>query len=176
MRSNFLGASNRRLIARQLKFHAVICLIVGLSAWSVPARADCVSECQASVYCDSTEGESECARKQNDCYLSQCNRPTNRFGAIAYGAGTQAVGWAYDKQDANSAEQTALSFCKKHGDDCELVASFSNSCAALAAGENGKFATGSGDTRGEAEAAARSRCADSAGGDCDIQAWSCAKP
>lgn len=157
-------------------FLAGLCLLFAIAAPSAPAVADCVSDCQASVYCDSSEDESECARKQNECYLSQCNRPTAKYGAIAYGAGTQAVGWAYDQPDSNTAERSALAYCKKHGDDCELVASFSNSCAAVAAASNGKFAVGQGDTRDDAQSSALSRCAESAGGQCDIQAWSCAKP
>lgn len=148
--------------------------IFGLAA---PAWADCVADCQSATYCDSQMNASgECGRRLNDCYLSQCKRPSRSYGAIAYGAQSTAAGWAYDFGTAGGAHRRALSNCTQHGDDCKVVVSFSNSCAAVAAGTNKRFATGQASNRQQAQASAVAACRRQGGTQCEIQAWSCALP
>ena len=154
-------------------------LIVAVVALGLPSpvHADCVSECQASTYCDSEMNASgECGRALNDCYRSQCNRPTRLYGAIAYGAGSMAYGYAYDLPDAAAANRKALANCAAHGKDCKLAVSFSNGCAAVAAGNDGRFAVGQAASEADAQSKAVSACGHSGGQHCEVQAWSCTGP
>jgi len=139
-----------------------------------PAGADCVSECQASTYCDSGMNASgECGRLLNDCYANQCNQTV--YGALAYDAGTGAVGWSYDFTDQAGAEKQALSGCSEHGTACKIVYDFWNSCASLAVADDGSYAVGSGDTEDQANNEALIACGKD-GQNCSIQAWSCSQP
>jgi hypothetical protein len=166
-----------RMIAGGASMTAIrlgVVIAVALSTWSaspLPARADCVSECQASTYCDyEMEASGECARRLNDCYLDQCNR--TRYGALAYDAESGAYGWSNDLDDTAAAEAQALANCREHGDNCAVVVDFWNSCAAVAASD-AIVAYGLGDTRAAAEHQALGSCADDGGKDCAIQVWSC---
>ena len=152
-------------------------IMIGVAAPLAPARADCVSDCQASTYCDSDMNASgECGRRLNDCYLSQCNRPSISYGAIAYGAQSQAFGFSFGLANAAAAERRALANCAKHGKDCEVVASVANTCAAVAGGSNARYATAEADTRRQAESAALAGCSRAGGDDCEVQVWTCAQP
>jgi hypothetical protein len=150
---------------------------VGLALGAGAARADCVSDCDAATYCDSEmQSSGECARKLNDCYISECSRSGTRYGAIAYGAKSGAAGWAYDFDDGDSAERFALSKCGEHGEDCRAVVTFSNACAAVAAAGEG-FAAATGPTQDDAQGRALAACRKKSGGTtCEIQAWSCSFP
>ena len=143
------------------------------------ARADCVDDCQAATYCDSTmHASGECSEKLNQCYQLQCNKSTEAFGAIAYGADSQAFGYSFDSTDAVTASSVAMGNCKKHGDDCQLVLNFSNSCGAVAAVANSnRFAIGQGASKEQAQYFAVDNCKKNGGGDgCEVQVWSCALP
>jgi hypothetical protein len=70
-----------------------------------------------------------------------------------------------------------MSNCRKHGDDCKIVATFANGCAAVAAVEaDGRYAVGQGHSGPQAQANAMSTCRAGGGGQCEIEVWSCAKP
>jgi hypothetical protein len=152
-------------------------LLAAAAAWLgpiAPARADCVSDCQASTYCDAEMTESgECSSRLNACYAQECNR--THYGAIAYGAESGAWGYAYDRYDSAAAESDALANCRPHGDDCQVVVDFWNTCAAVAAG-GGKVAWGLGENRTLAENNALASCVQNGGTDCAVQVWSCSKP
>src|SRR5437773_1345596 len=108
-----------KMMKRQRLLRPALGIIIGGALPLAPARADCVSDCQASTYYDSDMNASgECGRRLNDCYLSECNRPRVSYGAIAYGTQSQAYGFSFGLANAPSAERRALSNCKKHGDDC----------------------------------------------------------
>jgi len=155
-------------------FLRVLFAVAALGLFAGAAKADCVSACQASTYCDSEMSASgECGRLLNDCYIDQCNRKT--FGSIAYGTQSGAVGWAYDFDDAPAAETEALKNCHANGDDCQVVVDFWNSCAAVAA-DRGTVAYGLGDNRGEAEGEAIAACEKDGGAQCKVQGWSCTGP
>jgi hypothetical protein len=151
----------------------ISCLVgIALLAVSGAAQADCVSACQAATYCDSEMTVSgECSQRLNDCYATECNKKL--YGAIAYGTQSGAFGTSYDFSDAPSAEKEALSNCRDHGDDCQVVVDFWNTCAAVAAsGDIVRY--GLGDTEDEAEGDAVATCEKDGGTQCAVQAWSCA--
>lgn len=162
---------------RAITTSALACLALALPA--TPARADCVDDCEAATYCDSTmHASGECNDKLNQCYQLECNKSTEAFGAIAYGPDSQAFGYSYDSPDTDSASSVAMTNCKKHGDDCRLVLNFSNSCGAVAAVDNsGGFDIGQGATKDQAQFNAVAACKKRGGGDnCQVQVWSCALP
>ncbi len=159
--------------------HLAPLVCAALAMYVLPARADCVDDCQASTYCDDAMHLSgECSELLNQCYQLECNRPSESFGAIAYGASSRAYGYSYDSPNADAAATIALNNCRKHGGDCEVVLSFSNSCGAVAAvGSGSSYAVGQGATRGQAEYVAVDNCRKDGGGDdCQVQVWSCAVP
>jgi len=154
--------------------------LLGLAVSMAPALADCGSAWQASTYCDQEMNASgECGRRLNDCYQSQRRRGNGAsrfYGAIAYGMRSTAYGFAYDIPSADAAERRALGHCWKNGDDCRIVARFSNSFAALAAGDGERFAVAKAGTRRQAEAAALTGCTRSGSAGCEIKTWTCALP
>jgi hypothetical protein len=153
--------------------------MVGLAAamllWLIqPASADCVSACQAATYCDSEmHASGECASKLNDCYISQCSKPS--YGALAYDAQSGASGYSFDFDDQGSAEAKALEGCREDGSDCKVVYDFWNSCAALATASDRRYAVGRADSQVAAQNQAVATCQQETGASCEIQAWSCAK-
>src|ERR1700754_84427 len=91
------------------------------------AYADCVSDCQASTYCDGSSYD--CARIINDCYLRECNANNNiysrpsiagAYGAIAYDEDSGAYGLADSSPDKSSAKKSAMKYCSRHGSNCEI--------------------------------------------------------
>jgi len=92
-------------------FAALAALLIS----AAPAKADCVDDCQASTYCDSTmHASGECSEKLNQCYQLECNKPRHAFGALAYDRDSQAYGYSYDQPDVDSAPAVALKNCQKH--------------------------------------------------------------
>src|SRR5262249_24540315 len=81
------------------------------------------------------------------------------YGAIAYGPKTSSWGDANGANSAQDAKQRALSFCARGGSDCRVVASFSNTCAAVAVVEaNDATFVATNEKRGNAENLARQAC------------------
>ena len=96
-------------------------------------------------------------------------RPRNLYhGAIAYHHASGSVGWATDRRTSREARIEALRQCAH--ERCEVVASVTRGCAALAR-ETKKHAVQKGATRQEAEAKALRRC----GAQCEIAAWTCTR-
>ena len=90
------------------------------------------------------------------------------YGAIAYYSESGSVGWATDRKTSRDAKAEALRQCAH--ERCEVVASVSHGCAALA--RNGKkHSVDKGVTRQEAETKALRRC----GEKCEIAAWTCTR-
>jgi hypothetical protein len=150
----------------------VILASLGLLAVAGTAKADCVSACQASTYCDSEMNASgECGRRLNDCYLNECNKTL--YGALAYDPESRAIGWSYDFENAADAERKAMSGCSEKGSNCKIVYDFWNSCAALAAAADGGYSIDHANSREDAESRALTSCTQDGGKSCEIQAWSC---
>jgi hypothetical protein len=81
------------------------------------------------------------------------------FGAIAFGAKNSSFGDDYGPTSAEDAKQKALAYCARKGDDCKLVTSFSNICAAVAVVDaSGATFVATDAKRGNAENLARQAC------------------
>ena len=90
-------------------------------------------------------------------------------GAIALQRQTGQLGYAYNAATTREAKIEALNQCAHPS--CEVVASFSNACGALARGPK-KYFPATGATRQEAEAKALRLCA---ARECEVTAWACTK-
>jgi hypothetical protein len=95
-------------------------------------------------------------------------RGTSVHGAIAYHPESGSVGWATDRKSSREAKVEALRQCGH--EKCEVMASVSRGCAALARSTK-KHAVQNGVTRQEAESKALRRCGDQ----CEIAAWTCTR-
>ena len=91
------------------------------------------------------------------------------YGAIALQRETGQIGYVSDGVTSRAAKTEALRRCEHPR--CEVVASFSNACGALARGPK-KYFPATGATRQEAEAKALRLCAAK---DCEVAAWACTK-
>ena len=156
---------------------SLLCFLVGAAL--SPARADnaCIDRCY-NTFSPLQNGGSEELRRE--C-LEQCSSSNTRrsisYGAIAYGADSTANGYAFDKASAGEAERVALGNCRPHGKDCKIVASFFNSCVAVAAVESkDRFVTAKSGNGRQAQAIAMNTCQSEIGGKCEIEAWTCALP
>jgi len=87
-------------------------------------------------------------------------------GALAYHRESGSFGYAVNAKDSHSARVTALNQCGHP--KCEVVASLSKDCGAVANGPK-KFAAARGATRQEAETKALRQC----GERCEIVGWAC---
>ncbi len=76
------------------------------------------------------------------------------WGAVAFGP-LGAVGYATRLSTAPDAENRARAAC---GEDCVAVEVFNDACAALAVDRDDTYQVGFGDTRTDAETAARENC------------------
>jgi hypothetical protein len=152
----------------------ILSLVFGAAA---PALAASVNSCIDSCFSNySPTTCSTCADVRSLC-LQKCGKGSASFGAIAYGAQSTANGYAFGKGSAGDANRTALANCRQHGDDCKIVATFSDSCAAVAAVEDkGVLSVGQGATRDQAQSRAMSACKSEHGDGCEIEAWTCATP
>ena len=102
---------------------------------------------------------------------AQSRRTPNAYGAIAYHATTDSVGYAYDYPSERAASAAALSQCGQPA--CTVVIGFRNACAAVAIAPAKKQPVGArGVTAPEAESRALKACGlDS----CHIVAWACTR-
>ena len=98
------------------------------------------------------------------------------YGAIAYDRSNGATGWSYSQDDSHTADSLALSQCTKNGGACKVVVSFTNRCAAVAAGTYDRVTTAQGDDADDAQASAITDCSAQGGRQCAIQAWACSLP
>jgi hypothetical protein len=100
-------------------------LIAGLCALAeCSAQADCASQC---AYAYGGYGSYNYTTR----YQIQCTHKKS-FGALAFGSSSDAYGYSWGKSNASQAQQTAMVNCRASGDDCKIVANFSNACAAVA--------------------------------------------
>jgi len=146
---------------------------LALARLALPAWADnaCIDRCFSNFSPSQMGGSSEL---RNEC-LQQCKGPSVAFGAIAYGARSTANGFAYGKDNMMAAIHTAISNCQQHGNDCKIVASFSNVCAAVAAVESKNvFSVGQGATKAQSQSKAMDACTSAHGKGCEIEVWTCA--
>lgn len=93
----------------------------------------------------------------------QSGKPT---GAIAYHRDSGSFGFAVNAKDSRTARIDALKQCAHP--KCEIVASLSKDCGAVANGPR-KFVASRGATRQEAETRALRLC----GAGCEVAGWAC---
>ncbi len=148
----------------------VLYVVLASAVQIAPARADSVNHCIDSCFGTWSSDQQEL---RQEC-LDKCSSAPNR-GAIAYAVHNGAYGFSYDYHSAAEAEQRALSDCASQGDGCKVVISFSETCAALAAGDNERLGTSTGDGAGAARGEALSVCRRSGGKSCEIKASTCAR-
>lgn len=162
---------------RSLLFVA-FCMLLGAAAVA-PARAQDTCYDYCTNMCPAGDGRSECTdncsvRCSPGGDLDETWSPASApYGALAYGAESGAFGWSHNQGSADEADQVALSKCAQHGQDCKIVVRVIHSCAAVAAGNNGAVASGTGSTQERAQDAAMSECRGNGGENCDIQVWTC---
>ena len=147
-------------------------LVFGVGVGVPMARAQSVNRCIDQ--CFNGVGDQPGSTVLRDICVKQCSKARTPYGAIAYGAESTAAGWSYDYATKAKADRRALTDCAKHGDDCKIVVSFQDSCAAVAAGDNNRFAVGQAPKSEQARASALAACTHEGGTNCEVQAWSCA--
>jgi hypothetical protein len=154
-------------------------LAAGLTAVAaLAARAQDVNRCIDSCFSDFSPMQNNGSTELRDECLQQCNRsaaPSVPHGAMAFGAHTASWGVSYGKPNAASANSSAMSACLEHGGDCQLVASYTNSCAALATVRaKAKFVAVQAKTLADAKANAMKTCQAQLGSGCQLWVFTCA--
>ena len=142
---------------------------------------DCVTECMQRSGCWS--GGMGCANCgfNNSHAMELCNiqckgkTTAGSYGAIAYSPKDKLWGFTYGKSDKTTAEKLAMQFCVKEGGaKCEIAASFSNTCGAIAA--DGNVVTwGTDGTKYNAQLRAVAECKKAGGKQCEAQASICSR-
>ena len=94
-------------------------------------------------------------------------------GAIAFSQSTGASGWSKNHDSKNAAANAALSYC--NASDCRVVYNFTNSCAALAAGDDGGYGVDWDLKKGRAERKAIRACENYGNTGCHIAISVCSK-
>ncbi len=104
------------------------------------AMADCVSDCQASTYCGGSSWD--CSQLLNTCYRGCQNAEPVSYpwGAFAHDEKSGAWGLSERSTSEARARKSALKFCKQNGEGCEIIKTFSNTCAVVAEDKAGTVA------------------------------------
>lgn len=90
---------------------------------------------------------------------AQAQQRPDSYGAIAYSPKSGAWGDVSGESSVEAANQKALSLCARRADDCTVVASFSNTCAAVAVlATTGATFVATNEKRGIAETQAMRAC------------------
>jgi len=152
-------------------------IALAASAIHAAAAQECMSFCRQSP---GEEGPESCAARCSPGGDLDVTRPWTlpavHYGAIAIDPKSGASGSAYNTTSAAEAKQQAMSFCARYGNDCEVVISFFNTCAAVAAAVgNETYTVATNDKRGIAENKARNACIQK-NGNCRSETSICAGP
>jgi len=146
-----------------------MCVAIGLLV-RASAHAESVNGCIDT--CTDTYNSDQWELQQN-C-MNQCQNHVN-YGAIAYAPGDGSYGYSYDYHSENEADRHALANCSDEGNGCQVVITFWETCAALAAGDNNRYAASLGDGAGDASGKALAACARKGGRNCDVKVSTCAR-
>jgi hypothetical protein len=135
------------------------------------ATADCFSNCMAYCWNGGSETDPEyCRDALYRCHI-ECE-VGNSYGAIAYSAKDQGVGWSRGSDDLSKAKKAAMDNCAARGSACKLLVWFNNSCGALATDGN-IVRWGTALVKHNADQRALAECKKAAGKECAIQASVC---
>lgn len=169
-----------------------------LSGNGVRASAinDCIDACFSGSSCAYGEAQGQnvydCQSGRDRC-VKQCNenisrgteapRASGAYGAIAYDKKTGAWGMADASESKSSAKESALGYCGKRGSDCEVVETFSKTCAAVASGTGNRLAWAVDDNPRQAGLDAIKKCGESGSSGksndhsrCFLQLYHCYQP
>jgi len=113
----------------------------------------------------------------NQCIEYSCKKQNvNPWGAIAYSKPDKISGWAYEQADQATAQNMAMRYCTKQGGkQCQVVTTFSRTCASVAADGN-VVGWASGGNKESVQQQALAQCAKYGGKNCAVEAWSCSAP
>ncbi len=127
---------------------------------------DCTTECDEY-------DEGTCVVERQHCTETP---PPPAYGAIAYGRKSKAWGDSFDWDSQSKAESVALSNCKAHGGDCEVMVWFQHMCGAVVSGKGTSAYWAIGDGIGVARANALGKCTKDGGGKaCTVQVSECSR-
>jgi len=184
-RSVSIRQLDRRAILRRFRLALVASLAVVLAMIPQtvhgqnrgPNPYDTMSACIDSCYSNCTAyplGSSSRSACVDRCIEFDCKtKYVNIWGAIAYSRKEKAAGWSYQQSDQTSANNVAMRNCVKQGGaKCELVTSFSKTCASLAA-DGEIIGWSSASSKDAAQQQAMAQCAKYGGKNCAVQAWVC---
>lgn len=157
------------------KFAVAVCI------WIVspePATADCSSYCQGDYWaCIEASDSSTCSTQRAICVQNCISNGEGwvNFGAIAFSPTTEIFGYSRDFQSQGSAEDRAITECRKAGgdDDCEIVVWFKNTCGALASDGEGAYGAEWGETAHQAQAQALAYCGEQTDNACKVRLSIC---
>jgi len=140
-----------------------ILLAMTPSAW---AQQSCTTSCDEY-------DQGECVVERTHCTYTP---PPPAYGAIAYGRKSQAWGDSYNWDSQSKAESVALSNCKQHGGDCEVMVWFQRMCGAVVSGKGTSAYWAIGDGIGAARGNALAKCTKDGGGKaCTVQHAVCSR-
>ncbi len=163
------------------------------------ASGQCLTACLAQHQCDLDFSHphkigNDCLIAQNQC-SAQCGgggasaQPVahslaapassvlaGSFGAVAHDEDTGAWGLSDFSPNQDSANRSALGFCGTYGPHCVIVASFSNTCAAVATGGKNIVGWAKDPNRDAAQKSAVSSCATKAKAPCSVRRSNCYLP
>jgi hypothetical protein len=166
----------------KLRQAVVAWLAIAIGMISEAARGQnsmnsCIDHCFSSVC-----GAYPVMSSAHDSCISQCieytckKQAVNPWGAIAYSKPDKISGWAYEQPDQATAQNLATRYCvKQGGKQCQVVTTFSRTCASVAADGNivGWATAGNKET---AQQQSLAYCAKYGGKNCAVKAWSCSAP
>jgi len=190
-----MAGNNRNSLVISLRALLSVFIFLLLLNGNAHATAinECIDACFSGFGCsfkqDDNSNYNLCQSERDRC-VAQCNENINgrndpppvtgAYGAIAYGEKSGAWGMADASQDKSSAKKSALGYCSKHGSDCEIVESFSNTCAAVASGTGNRLAWALDDNPKQAGLDAIKKCGENGkSGDnsrCFLQLYHCYSP
>lgn len=162
------------LLSFYLPLLALVLLMLSNNGARASAINDCIDACFGNASCAYNEAQGQnvfiCQSARDRC-VKQCEenvsrgteapRITGAYGALAYDKKTGAWGMADAAQNRSSAKESALAYCGKRGADCEIVESFSKTCAAVASGTGNRLGWALDDNPRQAGLEAIKKCGES---------------
>jgi len=141
------------------------------------SHADCLSSCLGSG-CSGVNYDNGiyCKMRSNDC-VRECRESgsgsgaRDSWGAIAFSDKTRRYGLSYGYARLSEARRWALAEC--NASDCDVMAWFSNSCGAVAAGDNEISDGAQNDSRAAAQRQAMAGCVRLGGRNCELIVSQC---
>jgi hypothetical protein len=148
---------------------AAFILIAGLCALAAGhAQADCASEC---AYTYGGYG----SYNFTTCYRLNCTNKKS-FGAIAFGAASDAYGYSWGKASPGDGSRPRWSIARPMAMTARSspISPMPRRCGGVEA--KNCFTVGQGNSRTDAQNSAMKSCGSEIGGKCEIEVWTCSTP